>query len=93
VRRRGILGTAWRVIFAAPHGKDQSSFVELFSFSRKRWLSTFSDCGFEAVTDYPSGLFYTGYGLVPSMSLEARRRLARWLGSACRVYVLRRPNG
>jgi len=41
----------------------------------------------------PLGLFYTGYSVADSsLSIVARSRLSRLLGSACRMFVLRRAD-
>ena len=40
---------------------------------------------------HPLGLFYTGYSVADArLSLVARQRLSCVLGSACRLFVLRR---
>jgi hypothetical protein len=36
-----------------------------------------------------AGVFYTEYNLCRPLSMSARRRLSRVLGSACHVFVLR----
>lgn len=90
VRKRGFLYVVGRIIAAGPHGEYPSALSELWYFSRRRWLRLFQDSGYDLVEDWPSGIFYTGYGVFPSISIHRRRELARILGSATHVFLLRR---
>lgn len=88
---RGSLGeVVRRNLFPGPHGEYPSAFSELWFFSRKRWLEVFAAAGFEVERDYPTGLFYTGYSLCPSLPLKSRVTLAKVLGCSCRVFVMRK---
>jgi SAM-dependent methyltransferase len=90
VKRDGI----WRVlrgaIVAGPHGEYPSALAELYYFSKRRWLKLFRNHGFEATHVVASGIFYTGYSLLPGLSFSTRRRMAKVLGSATLIYVLRK---
>jgi SAM-dependent methyltransferase len=77
-----------RALFAGPHGEWPNAAAELYGFSRRRWTRVFETNGFGIVQVADNGVFYTGYGLFPGRSLAARRRLARWLGPACHVFVV-----
>ena len=44
----------------------------------------------ELVEDRPSRVFYTGYDVLPSISINSRRALSRVIGLATRVFVLRK---
>ncbi|MGQ0593369.1 MAG: class I SAM-dependent methyltransferase [Gammaproteobacteria bacterium] len=77
-------------LLPGPHGEYPSAFSEFWYFSRKRWLEVFAASGFEVERDYPTGLFYTGYSLLPSLPVESRVTLAKVLGSSCRVFVMRK---
>lgn len=90
VRSQGIGRTIKRVLAAGPHGEYPSAISELWYFSRRRWLKLFQENGFDSLEDWPLGIFYTGYSVFPSISIERRRELARILGSATRVFVLRK---
>ncbi len=90
VRTRGMWWAIKRVLWDEPHGEYPSAISELWYFSRRRWLKLFQENGFDLVEDRTCGIFYTGYGVFPSISIERRRKLARILGSATRVYVLRK---
>ena len=89
-RKRGFLYVVGRIIAAGPHGQYPSALSELWYFSRRRWLRLFQESGFDLVEDWPSGIFHTGYGVFPSISIHRRRELARILGSATHVFLLRR---
>ncbi|BCX12107.1 MAG: hypothetical protein KatS3mg067_1045 [Thermosynechococcus sp.] len=79
-----------RVFWDGPHGEYPSAISELWYFSRRRWLKVFQENGFDLIWDQPSGIFYTGYGVFPAISIGRRQALARVLGSATRVFVLRK---
>jgi 2-polyprenyl-6-hydroxyphenyl methylase/3-demethylubiquinone-9 3-methyltransferase len=71
------------------HGERGNWLSELHLFSSRRWVREFSEAGL-VVRDTPAtGLFYTGESVLGDrLTPSARRRLARVLGSASRVYVL-----
>ncbi|MCP5151345.1 MAG: class I SAM-dependent methyltransferase [Ectothiorhodospiraceae bacterium] len=73
------------------HGERGTMLGELWTFSPWWWRRHFRQHGFEILSDAPVGLFYTGHMVLGRRwPVPLRRRLARWLGSACHVYVLRR---
>ena len=78
-----------RVFLDGPHGVYPNEFYELYAFSRSRWLHVFQTHGFEVTRCFSSGLFYTGYAIFPRLSIDSRRRLSRYLGSATRIYAMR----
>lgn len=86
----GWWGMIKRVLIGGPHGEYPSAISELWYFSRRRWLNLFNENGFELVEDRPSRVFYTGYGVFPSITVNSRRALSRVIGSATRVFVLRK---
>jgi len=73
-----------------PHGEYSSAFAELYTYSETRWKDVFRRCGFDVVQTQPVDMFYTGHMLFPGIALGLRRTLAGLLGSACRLYVLKR---
>jgi SAM-dependent methyltransferase len=78
-----------RILLPGAHGEYPNAASELWYFSRLRWRGVFTAHRYEILTDYATGLFYTGYGLFPNKSVATRMKLSKWFGSACRVYVLR----
>jgi SAM-dependent methyltransferase len=94
-RRRGwagMVGRALKMPFA-PHGAYANAVAELHYFSARRWRRVFADAGFRVADERPNRVFYTGLAVAPGTSIAGRRRLARVLGNACRVYVLRKDAG
>ena len=90
VARRGFWRTIGRVLLAPPHGEHvATAFGELRSFSRRRWESQFARLESFSVEHHDTGLFYTGYTLLPGAGIDRRRRLAALLGSSCHLFVLR----
>jgi SAM-dependent methyltransferase len=85
----GWWGMIKRVLLDGSHREYPSAISELWYFSRRRWLNMFNESGFELVEDRPSRVFYTGYGVLPSISIKSRRSLSRVIGSATSAFVLR----
>lgn len=92
VRRRGLAGLIKRALWPAPHGEYPGSFAELFAFRERAWRKRFEAGGFTVTHCQPTGLFYTGYTLLPWLPMAWRRGLSRLLGSACKIYVVK-PDG
>jgi SAM-dependent methyltransferase len=80
---RGKLG----VFFPLRHGERGVTLSEIYFYSRSWWLKQFQAHGYKLVETRPAGLFYTSFVLGQKLSIESRRRIARVLGSACRIYV------
>jgi hypothetical protein len=78
-----------RVLAPPPQGPYPNALAEIWYFSRARWLPFFRKHGFEVEAAEAGGIFYTGMGLLPELPLAARQRLARVLGSAGLILVLR----
>jgi SAM-dependent methyltransferase len=72
------------------HGTSGNGIAELWTFSRHAWRQRFERTGFDVVTDWPIGMFYTGTILAGAkLRMEWRRKLSRIFGSATRTYVVR----
>ena len=87
--RRGLLGLLKRACWPAPHGAYPSCGAELFAFRESVWRRRFEAGGFEVVSCRPNGIFYTGYTVFPRLPMSWRRSLAKLLGSACNIYVVK----
>jgi SAM-dependent methyltransferase len=73
------------------HGERGHALTELWTFHPRWWRRNFRDNGFVLLHDEPMGLFYTGSALMgPRLGFDRRARLARHLGSACHLYILKR---
>lgn len=88
-KRRGLTGLLKRALWPAAHGEYPGSLAELFAFRERAWRQRFAVGGFTVQHCYPAGIFYTGYALLPQLSISWRRFLSKLLGSACKIYVLK----
>jgi hypothetical protein len=79
-----------RVVAAAPHGEFPTAAHELLAFRQAAWRRRFEAGGWRVRAAGESSLFYTGYGLAPSMPLDLRRRLAAVLGAGCNWFIVER---
>ena len=72
------------------HGETGNALSEIVTFSASHWKKHFSREHFAMDEAMPIGLFYTGYMVLgPRLSIGMRQKLAKWLGSACVIYVVR----
>lgn len=74
------------------HGEHAgNAWSEIAYFRRKAWSDTFTRNGWKIANYAATGLFYTGCSIADAhLSLERRRELSRYLGSACHVFVLKK---
>ncbi|MGO4703357.1 class I SAM-dependent methyltransferase [Dyella sp. 2RAB6] len=80
----------WTMLWPERHGERGTTLTEARYFSERCWQAMFAEAGFRVEKSYPTGLFYTGNMLFAErLPISARRWLSRWLGSSCRVYVMR----
>ena len=71
------------------HGERGNVISELWLFHPRWWRRNFHDNGFVVVHDEAMGLFYTANLLFGArLSLDSRRRIAAFLGSACQLFKL-----
>jgi SAM-dependent methyltransferase len=70
------------------HGSGRNAPAEVWEFSKTRWVREFARNGFDILDASPTNLFYTGYGLLPSMSTAKRRRMSSLLGSGSHAFLL-----
>ncbi|WP_149195505.1 class I SAM-dependent methyltransferase [Luteimonas suaedae] len=83
-------GSAPSILWPSRHGERGSALTEAWYFSARWWRKVFTDAGFAVQVVRPVGLFYTGSMICAErLSIPARACFARWLGSSCRVFVLR----
>lgn len=65
----------------APLGTSPSSLHELARFRVASWRRLFENAGLDVLAIEPTGIFFTGHALAPSMSMAIRRHLSRVFGS------------
>lgn len=74
------------------HGASGNSFSELYFFSYRFWVRHFIIHGWQVYNQQESGIFYTGNQTFHNyISLKIRRKLAYFLGSSSRTYILKKP--
>ena len=91
--RQPLVDSSFRlghVLVEQPHGISPSIFHEIWRFGRWSWVRTLTRPGYSAPKRFATHLFYTGQLLVPTLSVAARERLGRMLGSSCVGFVLRK---
>ncbi len=86
--RPGLLRLLRRAITPGSHGEFPTAMHEVVAYQRTAWTRRFEAAGFSVKSSAPAGIFYTGSRLLPGLSIGTRRRAARIMGSACRVYVM-----
>lgn len=87
---RLMLTTARHYAVVPRHGEAGNALTEIWTFSAPRWRNHFVGQEFEIEEAVPSGLFYTGHMVLGRrLSLNARQKMARILGSACVIYKVR----
>jgi SAM-dependent methyltransferase len=93
----GRTGGGYRVTFALKRalishrdGEVGNALTEIYHFSRWRWQKLFRSTGWKIESRVSNRLFYTAYYLLGiRLSVAARSRVSRLLGSSCHVFVLR----
>jgi len=80
----GLLGT----IFPLRHGERGFTITEIYFYRKRWWTDKFEAHDYSVLKTFPTGIFYANFTL--GLSIASRRKLARVLGSTCRVYVLRK---
>lgn len=87
---------AWLwTLFPPRHGERGNTVTEIYYYSRYFWRRKFEENNFHIINIDSNHLFYTMANAAGSnVSMERRRALARVIGSACHIYVLKKktPN-
>jgi SAM-dependent methyltransferase len=86
--RRSLVAKATTLAFAGPHGEAPNAGREVLAWTARAWSKRFEAEGWVVEATEPLGCWYTGNQLAPRLPVAARRRMARFLGSAMRLYVL-----
>ncbi len=87
---RLMTDTAKHYAVVPRHGEVGNAFTEVWTFSERWWLHHFEAENWVVDEATPSGLFYTGHMVLGNrISLSARQKIARILGSACVIYKVR----
>jgi ubiquinone/menaquinone biosynthesis C-methylase UbiE len=87
--QQSIFVTLRNVLFPPRHGEKGNLITEFYFFSRFHWILLFRKTGWKIEQILPNQLFYSGYLIFDSLSLEFRHKISYVLGSPCQVYVMR----
>ncbi|MBG02225.1 MAG: hypothetical protein CL470_08145 [Acidimicrobiaceae bacterium] len=75
-------------IFLKSHHYKVNRFIEFLYYRENRWKNLFRKLDKEIFV-YKSNLFYTGKSVLGSkLNLDTRRKMAKYLGSSSKIYVL-----
>lgn len=87
---RLMASTAKHYAIVPRHGETGNALTEIMTFSSRHWKQHFASQQFTLDEATGVGLFYTGHMVLGHhLSLKSRQKLAKWLGSACMIYVVR----
>lgn len=79
--------TARHYAIVPRHGEVGSALSEIWTFSARHWVKTFSRHDFRVDAVEPIGLFYTGHMIFGAgIGIPRRQRMSRVIGSACVLY-------
>lgn len=86
-----FFGRLVRLLYPSGHGATGNCLSQIYTFSRFYWVRFFKSTGWAVERFEPMRLFYTGYLLTGSVfNLKFRSFLSYFLGSACRIYILKK---
>jgi ubiquinone/menaquinone biosynthesis C-methylase UbiE len=85
---RGHSFSEMMTIIPPSHGVFNSSFHELYYYSKWRWTKVFSKNNLQVIDCYPTGVFCTLYAIFPNLGISVRRLLAHILGSAGNIFIV-----
>jgi SAM-dependent methyltransferase len=87
------LGDIKAMIWQRRHGERGNFLSEIFYFHPVWWNQNFQANGFCLLKAAPMGIFYSGYMVMGSYwTIPKRIKLAKFLGSASYIYVLKARN-
>lgn len=71
------------------HGERGNVLLEFKLFRQNSWKSLFTETNWKIKSNFPGGLFLTGeMFLGKNLSVEARKKLSKYLGSYCHIFIL-----
>jgi SAM-dependent methyltransferase len=91
IAERGVGYLVRRILWPGPHGEFRGALAELSGFRARHWTRALGVAGFVIESVSQTGLYYSGYGLLPDLSVAARCSMARVLGSSTQTIVARKP--
>ena len=83
--QRSVGSLLFKLVGLPAHGEFATAIHELWYYRRGHWIPQFTASGLEVWRVEPGPLFYTGNALLPSLSMETRKGLARFLGATYKL--------
>jgi SAM-dependent methyltransferase len=81
------------LFFSSRHGERGNRLSEFLFFHPKWWIKNFEENGYQITKHGGVGLFYTGHNIFgEKLSINTRRKLAIFFGSACHIYQAKKIN-
>jgi SAM-dependent methyltransferase len=78
-------------IFPGKHGEQGNRFTEYFYFKPQSWLSFFRKYNWEIIDYFPLKIIYSGHSIFGGkLPVTTRMKIAKFLGSACFCYVIKK---
>jgi SAM-dependent methyltransferase len=88
-----LMGNGIRHLMPIRHGERGNFITEIYYFSKYYWQKTFKENGYTLVYMKNCNLFYTNSNIFGEMlPIRFRILLSRLLGSACKIYVLKKAD-
>ena len=84
-----FLKLIFQYAFPSRHGEFGNCLTEIYTFSYHAWIKTINRTDFNLISAKPGGLFYTGHMFLGmKLDLPSRKKMAKFMGSACIFYYL-----
>lgn len=87
-RSHSLISLIKNVFFPPLHGERGNRFTEIFYLHTGWWSRHFRENGWRIIRKIPAGTYYSGHFALPIN----RRKVSRWLGSSCIIFLLQRQN-
>lgn len=85
------IGKALGYLIPVRHGERGNVVTEFYYFSELYWANVFRKTNWEIVQITGNGLFYSGQRIFgKNLPFETRRMLSHFLGSSCKIYVMKK---
>jgi SAM-dependent methyltransferase len=89
--KKSIKKLAINTLFPERHGEFGNRFTEYYYFMPKTWIKKFIGSGWKIIKVQPGGILYGGYNLLASsLNFNIRKKISRYLGSACFIFILQK---
>jgi len=92
-RAVGEVPPLWKRFIIRRHGERGNVLTEFYLYSRSTWKSLFLSTGWKIRKATSGNFFFTGeMFLAQKLSIEDRRKISKFLGSYCYIFILEKNN-